>query len=495
MRSLLWFLLGFMLVFAWGVAYAAYPGQCTRILYTQGEPDQANGSIYMYSGLDFDSAAGLLKPTGYGQHERNGSYYIRAMLYYYDIDRWWNKSSTQNTRYVAGVSPPDGAVAIPDILQTTIDAALGTGCGPNQECPDSDSDGVCDQCDPNPEDSTKGLKEYVHGFYEYNGNVVAYQHDDDADASNGYMFTMLDNSAPGAVLGGGGGIDEETFTKAGGTYTAFATGELVATRSCPPVTSQDECGELPCGYDFEDAAEDLGDWGNNQEDIDEAIKGGQSAPPDLEERAKDAPFLETPDRDCGSYNDMCAKACGGTAHVRNFGCAGDSGQAKSVRCECREGEGAFYLAPEYGHALPEGSDPNPTIDGVVSGSSGSSTVDMGTPGSGQGDDGPGGGPTDGDADGTIDGYAAGERTVNFAPLMQGASELGGKFPFSLVTTAREMAEQFDAVGQCPKFDFSVMGHAMVIDLCMFDPVATIVRTLFGLVFAVGIYWAAMRFFV
>ena len=105
-----------------------------------------------------------------------------------------------------------------------------------------------------------------------------------------------------------------------------------------------------------------------------------------------------------------------------------------------------------------------------------------------------GAPVDGDGGRpTLTGYQMGDRTVNYGPLMQGAGQLAGKVPFPWQRRLKEMARQFDAVGQCPQWTLARFSATSWLWICAFSiRWPTIVRTLTGYG---SRRWPAMRLFM
>ena len=373
---------------------------------------------------------------------------------------------------------------------STLNAEHSSGC-PATECPDSDSDGVCDACDAAPNDSTEGPDTYLHGYYTYGGKVVAVQHGGSSNKDNGYYITVLDRTIPGAVIGGTGGIDEETFIEAGGQYRALQTGQKVMTTSCPSPTSTSQCvpGGLDCIHDYPDAGKDesLG----NFEEVQPDISDGDTMPPDNEQIAQDDPYLDTPDRDCPSYSSLCANSCGGSPNVARFACTEFDGGKKNVACECAN-QGGYWTSPDYGTGFDdtsEGEDGNPDANDIeeVGKGSGSSTIG--------GDTGTGGGPFDSDQDGDIDGYQQGERVINYGPLLNATSNIAGRFPFSIVSTLKDMGDSFVTQGQCPSFSLPVWNQTVQFDLCAFNGIASLIRNLFSFILTAACFWGLIKFFM
>ena len=515
-------LLAFVLVFGLGISYGAgcvptmtesayrVVGRCYVLRYTPGS--DANVTLYNSGAVDLDKANQLETCTpGYKQAGTDNSTSYAGMkngLYEYYM---WNPTTSewklvqQKTVNVANINKAGyfaHAVGIFGELLTEHPSAvyptgLGDQCGvPSRECPDGDSDGVCDACDPKPDDSSVGGRKHLKGWYEINGQTVGFltSYSPENAIFDEISWTDAAISAPGvsAVLGMGGAdgylFDSDEFVAAGGKFVYLQRPELISEMKCAPVQSLDQCsGACDEQIANETAREKV-------EDVPE--ENGME--PTTDQKIEQHAALDPPDK-CSDFYSRCAKACGGSAAVESQGCVSDSetGNVKAASCSCYH-QGELRYAERWedlASVQEEPVDNVPNADDVASGGTASGTVDMGGPATGAGDDGPSGGPVDGDADGHVDGYQMGDRTVNYGPLMQGAGELAGKFPFSLARTAQEMARQFDAIGQCPQWTLPVFGHQLVVDLCIFDPVATIVRTLTAMVLGVVAYFGAMRLFM
>lgn len=502
------FLLAFVSVFAVGLAHATYrmtDGTCVAVF----------GQITAGNGTPVARASRLLAPELTMVEQpllRRGDSVASAMnnwsmvgtINYYK----WTGTMWQivgNGGWSNNYVTPENAAALAALLDYPDSAAPPDFyappaipmCQPKElECPDSDSDGVCDACDPAPDNSTAGGKKYLKGWYEINGQTVGYltSHSPENASFDEISWTNAAVGAPGvsAVLGMGGAdgflFDSDEFIAAGGKYVYMQRPELISEMKCAPVQSLDQCS----GACDEQIANQTA-----QEKVEDVPKeNGMELTTD--QKMDQHAALDPPDK-CSDFYSRCQKACGGTAAVESQGCTSDSetGDVKAAICTCYH-NGELQYADRWedlASVQKEPVDNNPKADDVASGGTVSGTVDMGGPGTGAGDDGPSGGPVDRDGDGYDDGYQIGDRTVNYGPLMQGAGQLAGKFPFSLAKTAQEMARQFDAVGQCPQWTLPVFGHQLVVDLCIFDPVATIVRTLTAMVLGVVAYFGAMRLFM
>lgn len=483
MRSILYFLLGFSLALWAGVSFAGptlpYPGECAVTVYTKG-----NSAPFCNSPWTVDSNGTIVSGPNVS---KPGNYYAVSHYFKYDADTaiaWQQRS--YKTGFYTGPGPGQ------EVSSLDINSLLSSGVlSCQRDCPDSDSDGVCDACDAAPDDSTEGPDTYLHGYYTYGGKVVAVQHGGSSNKDNGYYTTVLDRTVPGAVIGGTGGIDEETFVGAGGQYRALQEGQKVMSTSCPKVTDTAQCtpGGIDCIHDYPDAGQDqaLGDF----EEVQPDIADGDTMPPGPDDVAEDDPYLDTPERDCPSYSSLCANSCGGSPSVARFACTEFDGGKKNVACECND-EGGFWTSPDYGTGFDdssEGEDGNPDADDIENKghSTGSSTID--------GDTGTGGQPTDSDNDGDIDGYEQGERVVDFGPLMTGTGAMAQKFPFNLITSMKQLGDQFLASPECPSFSLPVWNQTITFDLCAFNGVAAIVRNLLGFLLTAACFWGVIKFFM
>lgn len=479
MRSVLYFLLGFIIVFSSGLSFAAYPGVCSfvwsTVLSTSTNPLNYTEKIFSPNLTN-----GTITTSW-------GTYRSLKIAKNVQVQILWK--DTAGGAWIVKASATGQVLDESSLPGTLASTPPSSGC-PGTECPDTDSDGVCDACDSAPNDSTEGPDTYLHGFYTYNGRVVAVQHGGSANKDNGYYTTVFDSSVPGAVIGGSGGIDEDTFINAGGQYRSLQQGEKVMSTSCPEVTDSSSCsGELDCIHDYPDAGknEALGDF----EEVQPEMSTGDTMPPGPDDIAQDDPFLDTPERDCPSYSALCSNSCGGSPSVARFACSEFDGGKKNVACECTN-DGGYWTSPDYGTGFDEsseGEDGNPDADDIENDGkgTGSSTID--------GDTGAGGGSVDSDQDGDIDGYQQGERVINYGPLLNATSNIASRFPFSIVSTLKDMGDSFVSQGQCPSFSLPVWNQIIQFDLCAFNGVASLVRNLFSFILTAACFWGLIKFFM
>lgn len=507
MRTLylqLLFILAFFVAFALGIstARAAYPGECVHVFaYLTNTVNASTPKSNCVQAVNYSfGPESVSREIEYGSSLTWTNTYHQVMYWEPALGATGGWTPAPGGVYSPGslpmISPPGtGAYAVP--CSTFSDACLkanGFSKCPDQEmeCPDGDNDGVCDACDSAPGDSTKGGSKYLKGWLERNGETVAFLTSDSQENETFDNISWQDAAinAPGVYptfgVGGGAGylFDDEEFVAGGGKFVFLDQVEKVSDYNCRPVVSLDQCsGACEEQIANEDAKEQLED-----------VPPGQEMAATTEQKMEKHPTLAPPDK-CDDFYSRCDKACGGNAAVESRGCVSDETTGKVVAAECQcyhTGSLKYAESWEQLNSVQVEVNVGPTVGGVASGQSVSATVDMSNPGSGTGDDGPGGGPTDGDADGYADGYQMGDRTVNFGPLVQGAGAIGDRFPFSLATTIRDMANKFDSVGQCPQWELPVFGHTLVVDLCIFDPVAVFVRTLLGVVLGAATFFATMR---
>lgn len=477
MKNFLYFLLGFFLVTAILVpsAYPAYPGLCHRTFYSLQNCSSTTVTSWFAPGINgFNQYGAPLASTLY---QSTGDYcYVTVRNFYWDseLSTQWSYAG----QYVYNMRPADwqtleyeyDAVQIP-IEKNNVTALLQDYPGCSSECPDSDSDGTCDECDPFPNDSTMNGKHYAKGYYEYNGEIVAAL-TSSSESNDSYDYvTVFNRSFPGAIIGHGG-IDEQTFIQSGGKFVVLNNPALLYEAKCPAVQSTDECEELTCEYSQGETGSDL---------------GIQSEGEDLEAQSveDDAEYLY-PDKTCEEYKTLCAKSCGGHNAVSNFDCT----EGGNMNCQCNTGGEYTYLDHYGDSAEPDPSSISPSTGDIIQGgsSSGSDIID--------GDTGLDGGPEDSDSDGYIDSYGGfGDRVVNYNPLLAAVSGIENKFPFSLVTTARDLVNNFNSSGSCPQFTLHLLSNDLVFDLCFLDPIATTIRVLFMFVLTASAFWCILRFFM
>lgn len=215
----------------------------------------------------------------------------------------------------------------------------------------------------------------------------------------------------------------------------------------------------------------------------------------MAQKQQDADYLY-PDKTCAQYRTLAERSCGGTSGVKNFGCT-EGASGKHVTVECVN-DGYYEMAPDWdslGQQF-EGDDLNPDADDIegTGTSTGSHNIGSSTT-SGGGDTGPEGEGTDSDADGDIDGYQMGDRSLDYGPLLNATSNIASRFPFSIVSTFKNMGESFTAQGQCPSFTLPVWNQVVHFDLCAFNGVASLIRNLFSFILTAACFWGLIKFFM
>lgn len=483
-RPLFWFLLGFSIVFSITFncyANVPFPGNCIKYFAGCQPPQATTGVAYLGTSVTFNAPNSISIPTQiFPKGTSSTSCAFRVYWSYNDpgTPTRWSLASTATSNLVPGaIQEPWQQIPYADLVALGTNPALIGEC--TNECPDSDNDGTCDKCDSAPNDSTEGNREYLFGYYEHNGKVVAYQSGGSSNKDNGYNLTVTDFHMPGYILGTGG-IDEETFIGAGGKYHALDNGELLFTTTCEEVTSGQSCNDVPCQHTP----------GNPDEiDPEDNWQPPEAATP--EQKAEDDPYLDTPERDCDQYKSLCTNNCGGNANVTSYGCAEHSSGSKSVSCQCEDG-GGFWTSPDYGTGWEDGGTTgggtDPGEDDIIEGGDDPVTpID---------DPGPDEGPGDEDGDGIIDHYTPIDDTnVSWAPIQTAVTGLSQKFPFNLVYSIKQLGESFlSSDNSAPIFHLSLFGHSFDVDLTPFNSVASFVRLLQKILMTLISAYAILRLF-
>lgn len=495
MRPFLYFLLGFTLAISAGVSFAASPGDVVYGVDTNAffRRDGLNTSAkvrpteFTFGSLGYMSHYN----TGYATDTKSITYdwymptiqvYVCSYNSYNHLYSWEGRGWTGMYVWEEMKDSILNATTIPITSHPTTEGMI---CSEEIECPDSDSDGTCDACDVDPENSECGGDEYLKGYYQYNGQIVATisscsASDDSYDIfrmNPGYSGNKTEIPGYSVGLGMPSTILADDFIAGGGTFTGLIEPEKTTTSNCGSVSNVNEC---PGSCQVEVANDDANE---------KVPEDSEPEPASTEDKQDKAPYLN-PDQPCDNHRARCANGCGSTAGVANFACSESTGH---VLCECTPaaGDGGYELAPDYGSIgdnEAEGEDPAPDAGDIEDNASntGSATI--------EGDSGAGGGGVDSDQDGDIDGYEQGERSIDYGPLLQGTSLIASKFPFNLVTSLKEMAEQFMAPGQCPSFHLPIWNQTIDFDLCAFNGVASFIRTMLAFLLTAGAFWAVLSIF-
>jgi len=325
------------------------------------------------------------------------------------------------------------------------------------DCSDSDSDGVCDQCDIAPDDSSMGKTGYVKGYYEYNGKMVAGLTSFSPENSTYDAIEIYehDPEIPGYVLGLGmpTHINESEFLAGGGKFVALQTPEQTYEMSCPAVTSLDQCEQIECEIKpvGSSATNELPNNGKGETEVAET---GQ--------KAEDAGMLDL-DKTCDDLRSKCASSCGGSTNIQSFACS----ENEHMVCQCLS-NGSWELAKDWSEVGKQ-----ITITETTT-----------VPSYGTGDSSSGGGSTtsvSGSSDGSLTGsYGYVEGNINYDTLSSHFSQFNSRFPFSLRSTLGSIYSEFKGSGAAPVYTYSVYGKTVTIDLAAWNDIAKMIRSFFAL---------------
>ena len=472
MKSLLWFLLGFFIVFAFGInAHAAWPGQCQKIFY---KIDHSAMASRANTQISYSSDTGIVSLPDFPWLAQDSMVdFLIVEVFYYENGSWnWYKTfypqflQANTLTLISSIN----ANLVTDFLPATLLAAFAN-C--NVSCLDSDNDGVCDMCDDEPHNSAIAGDNYLKGRYFYENKVVAITTTGGAAAESNYeKITFYDRTFPGYILGLGmpEGIDEETFVKAGGKFVALDKPELMYTKSCTTVANLDQCENVPCNYDQHLPESAGGD--PSESDVVTVI------PPASQ---KDDLGLYNPDVECDRRKYQCQNMCGGTEKVGGFGCE----ESGAYDCKCKE-DGEIALYENYQDQSVNTEVIENTGDALAGAADGSSTGNAG------GVAGHFGTVSDTDGDGTADSYqASGVTELDFSPLVQAAQGFRTKFPFSLIGSLGDLVDYIAADPVAPVFKPVFFGYECTIDLTLFDGIAAFLRGLFSLLLTVVSIWGLL----
>ncbi|MDO5673476.1 MAG: hypothetical protein Q4G66_00950 [bacterium] len=373
-------------------------------------------------------------------------------------------------------------------------------------CPDTDGDGLCDQCDEYPNDSEIGKEVWMKGLYQYDGKTVATKTSPTNKNKNFDTTQLIQNESgtynrnfPGYKLDGFGAggaisIDNDEFVKGGGKIF-FADDPYVITEiTCPEVENIDQCQQIEC------VRKPRKHLGNTAEDT-MGLKSVDSETPyfDIDPKNQDAKAQSTPEDisqtepyykpiaksdpndpvstdPCPEHRALCTNTCGGSRKVSRFACEGTGGKSHVV-CEC-DSKGGYEYAPSF-NDIGDDKFTTATSDGDKS-----TTSNFGS-GTGKGYDpdsvGSGTDDLNQDGDPTNDSYSYEEGQVDFSPVQAAYGRLTGKFPFNLANSFVDFFRPFaNAQGSTPTFTYEVVGHVVRFDLSPFNDFARFIRSMFAL---------------
>jgi len=462
MKSLLWFFLGFIIVFAFflNAAKADWPGECQKIFYHIDHTAMASRAT---TSLSYNAETGVITEVDYPWLAQDAMVdFIIAQVHYFENGHWRWKSTvypkllhSNSASIMASIS----ANVIEDFDETTILAAFAN-C--NQSCQDSDSDGLCDVCDDKPYDSTVGPTKYVRGYYELkDGTTVATIYSYSAtDKTNDIVTISKKYNYPGKfpglvyAVGMASYIDEKEFIKGGGRFAGLSKAEPVYTMKCNTVASSDLCTKAIC--DITDGEPKILDK------LEDVVENGENQAYPTEQKAADAPYLDL-DKTCDELRSKCNSSCGAATNVKSFGCS----ENKHMMCECLN-DGSWEVADNW-------DDLGTTINQ-------SETTTNNYYGDGDSTTG-GGGVTGVSGDGTggfTGSYEYVEGSYNYDSFGSHYARLATKFPFSLRTTIGSIYSDFKGNGSAPVYTYIIYGRSVTIDLSSFDDIAKMVRSFFAL---------------
>lgn len=476
MKNLLIFLLGFIIIFALflnssfaAIHYCKTDSLCTAT-FTSGISDLITAATQAahYPSVE-DSTCGFSMI-----YEGTINYRYRYNVYQYVYGVSAGKCGSSSPCWYV-VSSNVGKAVSPSRLSivsslagslSELQSSHPSGC--LMDCPDSDSDGVCDSCDLAPNDSTLGKTGYVKGYYEYDGKIVAGLTSYSPSNTTYDAIEIYENDVniPGYVLGLGMPtyIDEQEFLSGGGKFIALKEPSKVFDMECATVTSEDQCSNVPCNVvpAGTSASDKLPESGK-----------GESEVADTSQKADDSGLMDL-DKTCAELRTKCASVCGGATNVQNFACSENT----HMVCECLT-DGSWELAEDWDEV-------GTPID--------ESEEDTETPStSGEGETNSGGGGTtsvsggDSDGDGDVDGddnfsgsYNYVEGKVDFDSVGGHLSQFSSKFPFSLRSTISSIYSDFKGTGAAPVYSYSVYGKTVTIDLAAWNDISQMIRSFFAL---------------
>lgn len=489
MKNFLLFLLGFILVFALtlrysyafdrGLNYCSDDGRCyyMQVIVTDPNPSYTGtGTLTATNWLLNEYTCPI---TSSYTSTGSGYYRVTFRRWYWRTDSGVPAPVWQPLSDVVIDFKKDGLLT-PSMsdAQTAIQAypdGPPANCGQSLDCADSDSDGVCDYCDAAPNDSNAGSETYLKGYYVYNNRTVAMITSDSSSSNVNYdSVTILDFSAPGVIIGAGGGIDTDTFIENGGKFIALDNPEFIQRTTCQTVTDLTQCETVPCLYDTSSPADDL--------DLDpENTPAENTTRPSTEEKENELPYLN-PDRTCDNRKYKCSELCDGTENIAGFACSDGY-----YNCECKDG-GQASLVENYGDTINTEIINNSAEEIENQGNQTGNNINIG------GDFSGGGTSVDSDNDGYADGYTAGERMIDFAPLVRSTSLLQTKFPFSLIAYIADLIEPWITTPTAPVFTFNLFGGHFEFDMARLDPLADFVRSMLGFLFTALCVWGIIAIF-
>jgi len=475
MKNFLLFLLGFVLVFSAGLAFAGYPGECKFVFYTnQG----GFSSEYSFQSLDSvtlyptGGISGLIKTlknpggyTNYGVQEgyfESGSWHMIGMAY-------------NNQKVVGAPGGPVIGILNPDGISAVMPAC------PPPPCEPPNAINASGNCVPCPSGNFAGdycipLCDYSHAYipdmiYNPEGATTCVQ----PPCGSGQIANAEGRCVPNC----GEGEKLDTMTGACVPDCVFGTHAEGAT--CVP-----DCGP---GY-MKDG--ETGTCIPNHDCLSgEEIVNGECAPRCLPGEIRDGTGV-----------------CRSPAATCPFGQHKDENdQCVSTPVNCPPGT-AFNETEHTCKAAPVQQDQNTTVVNNPNGGTTTTTNNTTTISNGSG-----GSMTAGSTTVTTTGaggiggttnttytppdlakYESPPHSLNWEGWNSQVRRAAEEGPVKLLHKVKDIVAWFDVQPAAPVFQASVGGHSFNIDLSMFDGIAAVCRFVFSCLMTVGVFWFGFRLF-
>lgn len=84
--------------------------------------------------------------------------------------------------------------------------------------------------------------------------------------------------------------------------------------------------------------------------------------------------------------------------------------------------------------------------------------------------------------------------IDFQPLVASLEVAADKWPFNVPNTMVGFYEMLDVEPAAPSFDLQLLGKTFVVDLSIFDPVASVLRFLLGTLITLGLFYYIVHFY-
>lgn len=338
------------------LCFAAWPGECTLILWFKKNVRAYNGGS-LYTTMVVNTSTGVVSFNGYGSVSAGAEVADYTLATYYFNGTSWVPQSQRGTTLptssaLSGWSSLGAVQSNTLVFADYIAANNTTGCTPKPcDANDDDGDGVCNSCD-----KSAGAPDPKDCVYLTSRN-----------AAGQVVDMMIDEGCKGSA---GDNIasyrDEEAAAQGSGRlyYDLTAHDREMDSRTCNASTGADADGNCDCAYP---------PTNTKLAGFTDASGGAATLTDAAEAEFQAAKNLDDDDKldDCASVKNRCEAACSTRGGVVTNTCSSESGSLTSS-CTCANNELAYDLdnessddsdnssADSDGDGVPDSIDPDST---------------------------------------------------------------------------------------------------------------------------------------